>query len=398
MHDIHVEYIGASRNPTKRKRRVQGTPEAQPPNPQALATLSDDWRQLLTSCVKNGANARWQTWEKIAGLSRKVMLAQLRDWLLKHGWLSVYEEKHSGEWWAYKLEILHHDALQAALGLTSNDATQHLQSLLTQLNGLQHPALQAAIDCLVDMPASRAVVRAQLLLSLHDWQAQNRSGTYRDFALFARGNTKALTSAEWQWLDDYCDLTASQIERHTPLLLIAASVQLHTMQDVINLSAFADFVALTPASVQAVQRMAGHIKRWVLVENRTSFERMVKQRQTDEVVIWLPGYPPSWWRQAVQHLVALNPANVDIACDPDPAGIAIAWQVIQLFEKVSVTASPWQMDIGQLEELASKQALTAYDKQLLSQLLADENLPSALRCLALHMQQHQQKGEQEAYL
>ena len=117
------------------------------------------------------------------------------------------------------------------------------------------------------------------------------------------------------------DLAEFGIERHTPLLLIAAPLTLTLTHGQLDLAASPDFAALTPATMQAVTATSGTVSRWQLVENRTSFERVAKKREPDVGVIWLPGYPPSWWRTAVGQLLDLAPAPARIACDPDPAGM-----------------------------------------------------------------------------
>ena len=48
-----------------------------------------------------------------------------------------------------------------------------------------------AVLALDELPVQRALARHDLIFKLHDWQAQQQSGTRRDFALFARGDTKA---------------------------------------------------------------------------------------------------------------------------------------------------------------------------------------------------------------
>ncbi|PKO47350.1 MAG: hypothetical protein CVU29_02770 [Betaproteobacteria bacterium HGW-Betaproteobacteria-22] len=394
MSEIFTEFIGTSRNPKKRKRYAT----LAAPDTQALATLSGEWRDLLTQCVKNGENARWDTWLKIAGIARKTLVEQLRDWLVKHGWLRVYEEKRSGDWWAYKLEVLHFSVLQHALGLVQAGAQKLiLQTLLNQLENLQDASLQLALDNLQTMPASRAITRAILVQYLLDWIKEERVGTYRDFSLFARGATKEISQAEWAWLDDHFDLAEFNIERHTPLLLISANLILHTKLGETNLGTAPDFAALTPATVKSIQFASGEISTWILVENRTSFERVARNRQADEGVIWLPGYPPNWWKEAVKHVINIAPAPAKIACDPDPAGIAIALSAIALWREAGLEAAAWKMGAKALESLSSKKPLSDFDQQQLASLLK-QDLPVELRVLAEYMQERQQKGEQEGYL
>jgi hypothetical protein len=198
-------------------------------------------------------------------------------------------------------------------------------------------------------------------------------------------------------LDLHFDLAELNIEQHTPLLLISANLSLHTALSEINLQAMSDFAALTPATIKSIQTAEGGVVAWLLVENRTSFERAARSRKANEGVIWLPGYPPSWWKEAVTHVITIAPAPANIACDPDPAGIAIALSVIALWRAVGQAATAWRMGVEELQSLPSKKALTVLDEQQLAGLLK-QDLPLNLKTLAEYMVFNQQKGEQEGYL
>jgi hypothetical protein len=257
----------------------------------------------------------------------------------------------------------------------------------------------AALDA---MPATRAITRATLAQSLLAWEMDERVGTYRDFSLYARSATKEISKTEWDWLDTYFDLAEFNIEQHTPLLLIAADLSLHGLNlnsasGEINLRAMPDFAALTPATIKNIQTTSGTINTWILVENRTSFERVARNRSANEGVIWLPGYPPSWWKEAVTHLINIAPAPAKVACDPDPAGIAIALSAIALWRAAGQAAVAWKMGVEELKNLASKKPLSAFDQQQLAGLLT-QDLPVELSALAEYMLYNQQKGEQEGYL
>jgi hypothetical protein len=398
MQAIHTEPIGNARNPKKRKRYVQ----LAAPDVPALTSLPADWRQLLTQCVKNGENARWQTWQKIADISRKMLLDQMLAWLLKQGWVCVFEEYKVADWWPYRVELLHINPLRLALNLPNPDTQtcqwQAVRSALQHQAQASHDAvLQIALNSLDAMPTARAIVRAQLSQFLLAWTAEGRVGTYRDFSLYARGTTKEISATEWAWLDTHFDLAELNIQQHTPLLLIAAHVSLQTTLGEINLQTMPDFAALTPATVKTVQSVNSCVTTWILVENLTSFERVARNRQTNEGVIWLPGYPPSWWKEAVTCILKLAPAEVKIACDPDPAGIAIALSVIALCKAAGLPANTWKMGANELESLAHTKPLSAFDQQQLAALLK-QDLPVELKALADYLLASQQKGEQEGYL
>lgn len=370
-----------------RRQRVAEQP------PRGLDTLPDDWRLLLKRWVRRGGDSRWETLKGDAGVGRQTLAQALLDWLLENGWVALTEKFERAEWWPYRVRFQEPATLRAALGIADADATAaNWQTLRDAL-----PPDTLLLDALDALPPKTALARADLATALARWQLEQRSGTQRDFALFARGTTKAVTSAEWAWLAIATDLAEWGIERHTPLLLVAAPVTLHLPQGVLDLAACADFCALTPATLAAATSADGAPARWHLVENRTSFERVARTRAADAGVIWLPGFPPSWWRNAVAHLLMLAPAPAAIACDPDPAGIAIALQAGALWQAAGLDWQPWHMDIATLKSLPSRSPLNAWDQTRIAQ-LAQSALPDSLSALLGYMREHNVKGEQEGVL
>ncbi len=362
--------------------------------PRGLDSLPDDWRQLLKRWVRRGGDSRWETLKGDAGVGRQNLAQALLDWLLDNGWIRLSEKFERAEWWPYRVQFQEPAALRAALGIADAEATAaNWQSLRDAL-----PPDTPLLDALDALPPRTALARADLASALVRWQAEQCNGTQRDFALFARGATKAISSAEWAWLGEATDLAEWGIERHTPLLLIAAPVTLQLPQGVLDLAACADFCALTPATLAAATSADGAPAHWQLVENRTSFERVARARDADTGVIWLPGFPPGWWREAVAHLLALSPAPAAIACDPDPAGVAIALQAGALWQAAGLDWQPWQMDIATLQSLPSHGALNAWDSARIAQLRQTPELPAAFVALLDYMQQHNLKGEQEGAL
>lgn len=390
---LKIEYLDKLRLPKKRRRYADVAPVS-------LATIPTEWRELLAQWLRLGGNSRWETLLKKAGLAKKISAETLLDWLLSNGWAVVDEERKHGDWWPYRVELRALKALRNQLGLPDMDdiATQW-QSLRAELqvNAEGNVSLLATLSALDAMPISRAISRATLVRSLLAWGTDKRVGTYRDFSLFARAATKELSQAEWVWLDAHFDLAEFNIEQHTPLLCISANIILRTHLGEIHLSAMPDFAALTPATVRSIQSAEGEISAWILVENPTSFERVARNKQAHEGVIWLPGYPPSWWKEVVAHLIKVLPAPAKIACDPDPAGIAIALSAIALWRAVGQVAVAWKMGEEELKNLANKKSLSDFDQQQLAGLLK-QDLPVELKTLADYMLISQQKGEQEGYL
>ncbi|MBI3903389.1 MAG: hypothetical protein HY306_10720 [Nitrosomonadales bacterium] len=364
--------------------------------PSGLELLPAERKALLARWVKRGGRSKWETLLKDAGTANLQLADSLRDWLLRHGWASVEEERRHNEWWPLWLELRELPTLRAALGIADKEAEAHRwESLRTELIAYNNERLVSALESLDVMPVARALARCDLIQALQRWQ---EAGTRRDFALFARGGTKDITETEWRWLEETVDLAEFNIERHTPLLLLSAPLQLTLPHGQINLAACADFAALTPATVAKITEASGIPSRWHLIENRTSFERVARKRAHDCGVIWLPGFPPSWWRDAVDCLLDLAPAPAHISCDPDPAGISIALQAAELWQQRGLAWQPLGMGADDLAGLAARKPLTEQDRQRLAGLLAEPRLPSSLAELARWMQEHGEKGEQEGYL
>jgi Protein of unknown function C-terminus (DUF2399) len=390
--DIRIEPLDRRKVCQRRKRYREHLP-------QQLGQIPGEWRELLSRWVRRGGNSRWETLRNDAGVTGIQMADSLRNWLLREGWVAVVEQRQLNEWWPQSVELRNLPQLRAALGLRDKDAdAQRWQEIRSSLQALHDTALAPAIFALDDQPLQRALARHDLILKLRDWQAQHQSGTRRNFALFARGDTKAVGDSEWNWLEDVLDLAEFGIERHTPLLLVAAPLVLHMPNGQFDLSACADFAALTPLTVQAATEASGAVKYWQLVENRTSFENAARQRDAETGVVWLPGFPPGWWRKAMGCLLDLVPAPGRLACDPDPAGIVIALQAAELWRERGLGWQPWKMSADDLAKLPARKPLTETDRQQLASLQTGSVLPPMLAELAEWMAQHGEKGEQEGFL
>jgi hypothetical protein len=96
-------------------------------------------------------------------------------------------------------------------------------------------------------------------------------------------------------------------------------------------------------------------------------------------------------------LLALAPAPAAIACDPDPAGVAIALQAGALWQTAGLDWHPWHMDIATLKSLPSHSPLNAWDNARIAQ-LTQSVLTDSLSALLAYMRDHNVKGEQEGIL
>jgi hypothetical protein len=396
-HGIHTAWLTDPNKSSLRGRRLR---RAFDRPPAAVDTWPASWRELLALWVKRADPDKRYRRDGLlakAGAARANVALALFDRLLADGLAEVEEQRDAKLGWQPRtLRFIDPAALRRALGLAEPDAAE--QDWNRRKNVRLEPAdLDTARVALDALPPAAALARLELLEALARWVEQGRGtghATPRDFAYFARGDTKKITEAEWRWLADAVDLTAYGIAAHAPLLLVAAACRLETAAGTLDLAAAGGFVGLPPRVIDAIRAIDNPPHGWRLVENRSAFEKAAAARAPDEAVLWLPGYPPGWWRTAVTRLLALAPAPAAIACDPDPDGIAIALQAARLWDDAGQPWTPWHMDADDLRRLPARRALTPRDRDLLER-LRDRSLPTALGTLAAEMLETGEKGEQE---
>lgn len=394
---IRTAWLTDPNKSTLRGRRLRRAFERPPA---AIDTWPASWRELLALWVKRADPEKRYKRDGLlakAGPARANVALALFERLLADGLAEVEEQRDALLGWQPRtLRFIDPAALRRALGLAEPDAAE--QNWNRRKNVRLAPAdLDAARAALDELPPAVALARLELLEALARWAEQGRSAgqaTPRDFAYFARGETKKITAAEWRWLADAVDLTAYGIAAHAPLLLISASCRFETAAGSLDLGAAGTFIGLPPRVIDSIRAITPRPQGWRLVENRSAFEKAATACAPNEAVLWLPGYPPGWWRTAVAHLVTLAPAPAAIACDPDPDGIAIALQVAQLWDDAGQPWTPWHMDADDLRRLPARRALTPRDRDLLER-LRGRPLPAALDALAAEMLETNEKGEQE---
>lgn len=352
------------------------------------------WRDLLKEWLRQGNSRRkWNALLTAAGGQRVHDALPLLDALLKAGLVALEETREQQRWQPLWVEFTDLEASRAAVGLTNRTVMQREreeQSGYVPDNGFLEPLRKS----LENLPVDRAVKRHELLVALDRWLGEERSGTRRDFALFARGDTKGITTAEWEWLQGLLNLEEVGVSRHTPALWIRAPLVLVTATGRLAVSEVPDCIGLTPATIDTVVGIEGTVHHWLILENRTVFERVARNKETTAGVVWVPGFAPTWWRTAVSRILRYCPAPALVACDPDPAGIDICLQVGTLWHAHNLTWQPWQMDAASFGTLRRKKGLSEDDRMRLQRLLA-QPLPDTLRELALLMVATGEKGEQE---
>ncbi len=351
------------------------------------------WRELLKRWLKGGARRKWASLLLTAGSRRVHDAWQIFDALLKAGLIEVEELRENGRWQPLWVEFLELEAVRERVGLTNREKIQRLRD--EQAGGrLQNAALVGLLQSLEQMPLERAVRRHELLAALDRWIGGGYDGTRRDFALFARGDTKGISGAEWSWINEALPLETVGISRHTPAIWLRAPLSLTTASGSLDLRCVSDCIGITPETIDRLVSIEGGICCWHILENRTVFENIARQKGADDGVLWVPGFAPSWWKQGVIKILDLCPASALVACDPDPAGIEIALDVGRVWAEKGLDWEPWRMDAETLSSLPQRKDLKEDDYHRLNRLLV-QSLPEQLQELSLWMLNNGKKGEQE---
>jgi hypothetical protein len=320
---------------------------------------------------------------------------ELLDALLRAGWVEVTERRQSGQWIVSEVRFCALERLRDLTGLSNRDRLAAEWSALAA-DKLLDPSLARAAAELEGVRLTIALRRRRWLSALDRWASERRCGTQRDFAYYASGQTKGVPASDWAWLETTVDLAFLGVDAHTPVLLLRAPLRMQGSGN-IDLGATPDFVGLTPKTIALCERVEGMIGAWRLVENRTSFEHVARRYGAQDAVVWLPGHPSGWWKDAMTRLITLRPAPARIACDPDPAGVAIALEAAQIWNRAGQQWRPWHMNVSVLDRLPNLLPLTQHDRVHAERLLGVD--PSApLADLLSAMLANDVKGEQEGLL
>lgn len=400
-HGISTAVLGKANASSLRGRRLRRAPQ---PRQSDADVWPAAWRRLAAQWLKAAPSAdtrlHWDSLLRKAGPEGANGALALHEYLLRQGQIEIEEARDRSGWTLKRLRFTDPAGLRRHLGLAEPDAD--LRAWQARRDALDYtaPDFVAAARDLDTCAPKTALARADLLDALARWRRERedagmaQAGTRRDFSLFARGDTKAVTDADWAWLEERFDLSADGIVAHAPLLMLRASFVVRTPAGKLELGALPAFIGLPPAAIQAIAHLAPAPRCWRLVENRTVFDRLSATLPADEALVWLPGYPPGWWLNAMRHLLQHAPAPAQIACDPDPDGIAIACLAGTVWEALGLPWAPWQMGPQALERLSAKRELSARDHTLLER-LTKTPLPPELNALASAMQSSGHKGEQE---
>lgn len=367
-----------------------------------LPVLTSLRRDLLVRWVRGDAPIRrWTTLRALAGAVELENADALLEQLLEAGCVQVVEQFRAGRWWPQQVHWIELPRLQRALGLSSSaDRDAVRESALRTLDDIAATAdiLSGAALGLSAARLSTALLvsRSELLQALAVWTAEQRSGVRQDFALHARPHTKAITEAEWRWLDAELDLAALGVERNAALLWLGGPMTMQTVPGASSLRPW-PFIGLPLDALEELTRVDSPPEFYWIIENRASFERQARKRGHGVCVLWVPGRPSSAWLEAVARLLVHAPAPARISADADPAGIEIALTVGALWTRQGCAWEPLAMEPMRLTD-GKALPLNDYDRASLARALGRADLPADLRELATAIEQLGKKAEQEGWL
>ena len=371
----------------------------------ALPALSGAQQAVLLKWLKSDAQERsWQSLLQAAGSNQLEVADTLVQALLLCGAVALKEELHHGQWRPWRVVWTDLEGVQALAGVpTRSQREADKANLDTDLQALAqaHSWLSVAAHSLLTdaLPVSSKTARAELLQALVSWQQTQRQGLRQDFALAARGHTKAISSTEWDWLATTVALETLGIGRFEPLIWLAGSIALCSVAESNGLQASWaawGFVGLPCRSLDAMQVVHAPKMYW-LIENRASFERQSSRLPPGTCLVWLPGRPSLAWQQAMRCLLTQAPAPAEISCDPDPAGIQIALTAGALWDAAGLAWQAGHM-APSLWGAGTTLPLNDYDRRVLAELQATPGLPSDLATLRDYLISSETKAEQEGWL
>jgi hypothetical protein len=406
-----VDWVDTPLGRGKRDRCVAG------PVPEQLPLLDAEHRALLQRWAGNDSARRGRA--ALLGEAGPAAIERaeaLCERLLREGWV-VRRERLAGGSWQWD-GILWRDLprLQALLGVSSprlraGERQARLEQAQAWLQARRQGATEDTLDPDLLDELTRALAqladdktlrldvfatRLALLQAIAAWHDAGKQGLRRDFALHARHGTKAMTDADWRWLEASFDLERLRIGRFAPVAWLAGDLVLHWGGQRVH-AAPLHFLALPLADLCRANAGEGPT-RWWLIENRTSFERQAQAHEPGRGLAWLPGRPSAAWLQAMAHLLALVPAPAWISADADPAGVDIACTAGALWEARGLGWMPHQMGVAELAASQQHWKLNEHDRALLARLLARPGLPPELRSLCEAMGREGRKAEQEGWL
>lgn len=377
------------------KRRISGERRRRADQHTALteALLEEEHRSLLRDLlVRFRGEWHWNRVLQVAGHERVEIASSLMEALLEMGYVEIVDRRDARGWQTHKVIPVAMEVLRALAGLPD---LAKLSSALAAARAYV-PQTAPVQELSTDLESGRVEIRlrrARLIPFLDSWILGSRSGTRRDFALYATGDTKGIEDADWRWLESRAVLEPAGIVDHVPLLLVGGGFSLVDAHERrLDVAGAQGPLGLPAAAIVGAISITSP-PAWIVIENRTVFDKACVLRPTSGV-LWVPGYAPNWWLAAVEALLERASARLVLACDPDPAGIEIALRVITLWDVRGLAWTTAGMNASDFQYLASRRPLTAWDRAALERL---RDIPSELSGLRRALLESGVKGEQEGF-
>ncbi len=386
--------------------------------PQALPLLDAEERAVLerwgrSEAATRSRDALMKQADAIGvGIEKAERLCQR---LLHEGWISRREELKGGNWLWQSISWRDLRRLQGLLGIVhAGQRQQDRQLALEQarqwLRERSHaPQLRPDPDLLDELEQALASLeeektlrsdlltgRLALLQALASWHDSGHQGLRRNFAMHARQHTKAVTLADWRWLECFFDLDRLGITTFAQMGWLAGDLALSWGARKLELAPL-HCLGIALEDLKRVDALTT-AQRWWLIENRASFEQQARQLPPGTALLWMPGRPSAAWLEMAAHLLRRAPAPAWISADADPAGVDIACTVGSVWTQAALPWEPYLMGLAQWEATAQRWPLNAHDRRLLQNLLARPELPASLQALCIAMEREGRKAEQEAWL
>jgi hypothetical protein len=360
--------------------------------------LRDEEQNLIRDWL--GSRASRVRWSTLLSTSAQAVLAEdLLRRLLEAGWCEVELHAEAGlrqaqlePFWVSWRDMY---GLRSLIGLA--DPRERAETVALW-RGWQPDNAQLAglADSLGQrLPSSTLARRLKLAQALDDWLSAGRWGTERQFSQHAFGRSKVFNAGDRDWLAGHgIELEACGVSRHTPHVFLSGPLTLLAgAEPLASASLLGLGAALAPEALLTVTALRGSVRGVRVVENLSVFEVLTRAAQPF-LTVWVPGYPHRRWRVAVGHLLAHLRLPLQVACDLDPDGIAIARQVGVVAEQAGCAWQPWKMEADELTLGNGAQPLNEQDAGRLARLECG-TLPPPLARLAEAIRERQYKVEQE---
>jgi len=385
--------VGAKR--TLRGKRLKRSFLSPPKNPGVLGADHLETVRLWVATIS--ARRKWNSMLTNCTFAQAAAAPGTLELLVEYGWVQVEEKRSSRGWEPAWVEFLDLEGLRERLGLTNRAKERATSEELSA--DFVHPQIRAAFEGVRTASPAVRIKRHNLLLALDQWVADSREGTRRDFSLVARGDTKGVTPAEWQWLDAALNLESLGVVKHTPQIRISFPGQLVFLDGTLDARVLRGPMGLDPEDITRVlgTRDLPEGFTWKIRENFTTFQKAVQEHRDTSIVVWVPGFAPHWWLRAVEKLLEIAPGPLEVGCDPDPSGVMIAMQVVDLWESLDLPWTPVGMSGRDIQDAPAVKELNASDRKAIEGLLGTPSA-SSFHAFLLEMQKLGVKAEQEGIL